>query len=230
MARTHMAKKQVQYPINSYHATALKTKLDDHDTALDALEVSGSALLVANAITANASGRAVFQDGLFDAATVVAKFAAGAIPASVAGRALLATGFFTEAKATDAFAAGAIVGSTLLKDATVSCVKLGVDVRSAPQALSGAGAINIVTATTLFTSTGATQALTLADSTVAGQRKRVIHIVDGGSGVITQTTGAKLTTGITTITFTNVYDWVELEWSGALWNVIGYGVDRKSVV
>ncbi len=70
-----------------------------------------------------------------------------------------------------------------------------------PQLLSGAGAVNVTTAVTAYTSTGGAEALTLADGT-AGQRKTIIHEVDGGSGVLTPTTA----TGFTTITFTNVGD------------------------
>jgi len=69
------------------------------------------------------------------------------------------------------------------------------------QALSGAGAVDIVTEITRLTTTGAAQALTLANGT-AGQRKTIIHEVDGGSAVLTPTTK----TGFTTITFTNVGD------------------------
>ncbi len=88
----------------------------------------------------------------------------------------------------------------------------------APQALSGAGACNVTTVATLFTSTGAAQALTLADGTRAGQLKFVSHVVDGGSGVLTPTTK----TGFTTVTLTAVNDWVCLIWSGAAWFVLAY--------
>lgn len=90
---------------------------------------------------------------------------------------------------------------------------------SAPQALSGAGAVNVTTRTTLFTSTGAAQALTLANGTKAGQRKTVHHTVDGGSGVLTPATAGNFATA----TFTNVHDWAEFEWSGSAWNVIAFG-------
>ena len=97
-------------------------------------------------------------------------------------------------------------------------------IRTAAQVLSGAGAIDHVSHTTLFTSTGAAQALTLADGTtpMIGFRKRIIHAVDGGSGVITAGAALHLGHSIATITFTNVRDWVELEWDGTNWNVIGY--------
>jgi hypothetical protein len=69
------------------------------------------------------------------------------------------------------------------------------------QSLSGAGAVNVTTATTKLTTTGSAQALTLADGT-NGQLKSIVHAVDGGSAVLTPTTK----TGFTTITFTNVGD------------------------
>jgi len=87
---------------------------------------------------------------------------------------------------------------------------------TAPQLLSGAGAVNVTTGSTNYTSTGVAQALTLADG-VAGQRKSVIHSVDGGSGVLTPTTKI----GFTTITFTNVGDAVELEYTAAGWAIVG---------
>ena len=65
------------------------------------------------------------------------------------------------------------------------------------QSLSGAGAVNVTQAITEVTTTGAAQALTLADG-VAGQEKTIIHGVDGGSAVLTPTTK----TGWSTCTFT----------------------------
>lgn len=85
------------------------------------------------------------------------------------------------------------------------------------QALSGAGAILVTTGATAFTSTGAAQALTLADG-VAGQRKVISHVSDGGSGVLTPTTKS----GYSTITFTNVGDAVTLQfYTTAGWIIIG---------
>jgi len=92
------------------------------------------------------------------------------------------------------------------------------------QSLSGAGAVNLTTRTTMVTSTGGAQALTLADGTAAlvGFRKRIVHAVDGGSSVLTD--GASLNLGpgtITAITLTNAREWVELEWDGTNWNIVG---------
>ena len=84
------------------------------------------------------------------------------------------------------------------------------------QSLSGAGAVDITTGATAFTSTGAAQALTLANGT-AGQVKIVVHTVDGGSGVLTPTTKI----GFSTITFTNVADAVTLCYTAAGWAIVG---------
>lgn len=86
----------------------------------------------------------------------------------------------------------------------------------APQALSGAGAVNVTTLVTLFTSTGGAQALTLADGTRAGQLKIIAHVVDGGSGVLTPTTK----TNFTTLTLTALYDCGILIWDGSAWRPV----------
>jgi hypothetical protein len=96
------------------------------------------------------------------------------------------------------------------------------EVNGSIQSLSGAGAVNLTTATTRYTSTGAAQALTLADATVTGHKKRIIHCVDGGSGVLTAGGALHLADSIATITFTNVRDWVDLEWNGSAWAVTAY--------
>jgi hypothetical protein len=72
---------------------------------------------------------------------------------------------------------------------------------SVTDTLSGAGAIPATSAVTLYTSTAASQALTLADGT-HGQLKTIVHAVDGGSGILTPATK----TGYTTITFTGAGD------------------------
>ena len=84
------------------------------------------------------------------------------------------------------------------------------------QALSGAGAVNVTTMLTSLTTTGAAQALTLADGT-AGQIKMIVHAVDGGSAVLTPTTKI----GFSTITFTNVGDAVTLVYTAAGWAIVG---------
>jgi len=89
------------------------------------------------------------------------------------------------------------------------------DVFASNQALSGAGAVNITDMLTSLTTTGATQALTLANGTV-GQIKIISHVVDGGSAVLTPTTKI----GFTTITFTNVGDSAMLIYTAAGWDIV----------
>ena len=84
------------------------------------------------------------------------------------------------------------------------------------QALSGAGAVDITNGLTSLTTTGAAQALTLADGAV-GQVKYIVHAVDGGSAVLTPTTKI----GFSTITFTAVGDSATLVYTAAGWAVVG---------
>lgn len=90
---------------------------------------------------------------------------------------------------------------------------------AAAQALSGAGAVNVTTYLTNYTSTGAAQALTLANGVRVGQLKKIKHIVDGGSGVLTPTA----LSGGTTITFTSIGEFALLLWNGAAWVMIDSG-------
>ena len=84
------------------------------------------------------------------------------------------------------------------------------------QSLSGAGAVDVTNTMTSLTTTGASQALTLANGT-AGQMKIITHTVDGGSAILTPTTKI----GFSTITFTNVGDSVTLVYTAAGWAVVG---------
>jgi len=79
---------------------------------------------------------------------------------------------------------------------------------STPQALSGAGAVNVTTLTTAVTTTAPAQALTLADGT-NGQIKTIVHqaLSGGGTWVLTPTTK----TGYTTITSGAVGDTCTLQ-------------------
>lgn len=86
---------------------------------------------------------------------------------------------------------------------------------AAPQALSGAGAVNVTSHKTNVTSTGA-NALTLADGAVVGQVKVIQMIVDGGDATLTPTNLA----GGTTITFADVGDVAVLIWNGTAWRAI----------
>jgi hypothetical protein len=90
------------------------------------------------------------------------------------------------------------------------------DIFSSVQSLSGAGAVNLTDMLTSLTTTGASQALTLADGTV-GQIKIITHTVDGGSAVLTPTTKI----GFTTITFTAVGDTGTFIYTSAGWAIIG---------
>jgi len=83
------------------------------------------------------------------------------------------------------------------------------------QALSGAGAVDVVTAITEVTTTGV-DALTLADG-VEGQVKFIVMVVDGGDGTLTPTNLA----GGTTITFDAVGDSATLLFTAATWFVVG---------
>ena len=90
------------------------------------------------------------------------------------------------------------------------------DVIATNQDLSGAGAVNITDMLTSLTTTGASQALTLANGTL-GLIKCIVHTVDGGSAVLTPTTKI----GFTTITFTAVGDSAMLIYTAAGWAIVG---------
>jgi hypothetical protein len=90
----------------------------------------------------------------------------------------------------------------------------------AVQALSGAGAVNITTLTTAFTSTATGNALTLADG-VAGQIKTIVYVAEAAGGDTGILTPANLGSA-TTITFNAVGDSVTLQFIGADWWVIGF--------
>ena len=86
------------------------------------------------------------------------------------------------------------------------------------QALSGPGAVNVTTLTTTFTSTGAGNALTLANG-VAGQLKAVVYVAEaagGDTGVLTPTNFGNGTT----ITFNAVGESVLLQFLGTDWWIV----------
>jgi hypothetical protein len=91
----------------------------------------------------------------------------------------------------------------------------GNDVILGTQSLSGAGAVDVTNAFTQLTTTGAAQALTLANGTV-GEIKIISHAVDGGSAVLTPTTKI----GFSTITFTAVGDSAMLVYTSAGWDIV----------
>lgn len=83
------------------------------------------------------------------------------------------------------------------------------------QSLSGAGAVDVTNTFTALTTTGAAQALTLANGTT-GQVKIITHVVDGGSAVLTPTTKI----GFSTITFTGVGESATLVYTAAGWAIV----------
>ncbi len=89
------------------------------------------------------------------------------------------------------------------------------DIFATNQSLSGAGAVNTTDMLTSLTTTGAAQALTLANGTT-GQIKIITHVVDGGSAVLTPTTKI----GFTTITFTGVGESAMLIYTAAGWAIV----------
>lgn len=119
-------------------------------------------------------------------------------------------------------ASGVTVDSALIKDgslqyndgATVHIA--GMIPNTGIDSLSGAGVVSASKYLTNYTSTGAAQALTLAAGNVVGQLKKVKHIVDGGSGVLTPSA----LEGGTTITFTTVGETAVLMWNGTKWRAI----------
>ena len=88
------------------------------------------------------------------------------------------------------------------------------------QALSGPGAVNITSLATAFTSTGAGNALTLADG-AQGQLKTVIYVAEAGGGDTGVLTPANLGSG-TTVTFNAVGDSATLQFAGTDWWVVGF--------
>ena len=86
------------------------------------------------------------------------------------------------------------------------------------QSLSGAGAVDVTSAVTKYTSGSGAEALTLANSTVAGQIKIITMIVDGGGdGTLTPSN----LLGGSTIVFADAGDSVVLLWTGSGWACIG---------
>lgn len=132
------------------------------------------------------------------------------------------TGLFTNNIAEQTATVGVTVDGVLLKDGGVSnsgaTQIAGFFPTTAAQALSGAGAVNVTAYLTKYTSTAGSQALTIASGTQIGQRKRVSHVVDGGSGILTG-----VFVGGTTITFTTVGEFADLLWIGASWAVLELG-------
>jgi len=204
MSRTNLTKRTVRDP------EELRTKLAEHDTALDALDITGT--LPANSV----SNSELRQSGAL----------------AVVGRSANSTGNVADIQATAASdsvlrESGSTIGfgtvaTAGIADGAVTTAKLGTELTAAGQTLSGPGAVNLTTPVTRCTSTGANDALTLADGTVNGQRKRIIHVVDGGSVKLTAGGSLHLGDSLASITLANTWDWVELVWQTNAWFVIGW--------
>lgn len=117
---------------------------------------------------------------------------------------------------------GAIANASATVNQKVQCdVREGVvfgHAGNTPQALSDAGAVDLTTYRTNWTTTGAA-AGTLADGLYVGQHKKIVLIVDGGDGTLTP---ANFTDG-TTITFNDAGEFAILGWDGAGWAVVELG-------
>lgn len=81
---------------------------------------------------------------------------------------------------------------------------------------TGAGAIGLETTISYWTSTGAAQALTLADGS-EGQEKTIIHAIDGGSIVITPANFAGASPVSATITMATAGDSITLVFVKGQW-------------
>lgn len=110
----------------------------------------------------------------------------------------------------------ASTGATLQGLTTMSNVATSGSVLFAgtPQTLTGAGAVNLTTYSTLLVTTGA-NALTLAAGS-EGQRKFIRMKTDGGDGTLTVTN----LQGGTTLTFNDAGDFVELYYLDSKWHII----------
>jgi predicted RecA/RadA family phage recombinase len=132
------------------------------------------------------------------------------------------SGAYTKTVANWDFAVGTVVeakadtaemGVILLDEPAALFVPQG-----AQQALSGAGAINVTSYSTMWTTTGA-NAGTIADGTRVGQLKEIMLTVDGGDGTLTPATAS----GFTTIVFSNIGDMVLLQWTADGWIILKRG-------
>lgn len=116
---------------------------------------------------------------------------------------------------------GATIGSSTLNSPTVNAPAINW-MTTGVQSLSGPGAVDIITNTTAFSSTGAGDALTLVDGAV-GQLKTIVYVAEaagGDTGVLTPTNFGNGTT----ITFNNLGEAVTLQFLGTEWWVVSlYG-------
>jgi len=119
------------------------------------------------------------------------------------------------------FGTGPTIGTATLNSPTVSAPAINW-MKTSVQSLSGPGAVDIVTNTTAFSSTGAGDALTLADG-VVGQLKTIVYVAEAAGGDTGILTPANFGNG-TTITFNNLGEAVTLQFIGTEWWVVSlYG-------
>ena len=85
-------------------------------------------------------------------------------------------------------------------------------------AVQNSGAISITTAVTLLGLESTNGATTLANGTVQGQIKIIVHDTDGGNSILTPQ--ARL--GYADLNFVDDGDTAMLMWTGAAWAVIGF--------
>ena len=94
------------------------------------------------------------------------------------------------------------------------------------QTVSSDATVSVTTALTLLTTTDTT-ACTLANGTIVGQIKIIVHDVDGGSSVLTPSTKS----GFSTCTFTDVGDAIVLMWTATRgWVAIGGGSGSSGTI
>ena len=79
-------------------------------------------------------------------------------------------------------------------------------------------AVSITTALTLLESTGTNVATTLANGTVQGQIKIIVHDTDGGNSILTPQSRL----GYADLNFVDDGDTAMLMWTGAAWAIIGF--------
>jgi len=172
----------------------------------------------ANALTVGANGTTNPQLNVqCDAASVATGLdIVGAAAASGLALNVLSSGtnesLTIDAKGTGTITLNGTATGNVVMGATLD---LGAAMIENHQALSGAGAINVTSGVTYWTTTGA-DAGTLADG-VVGQTKKIIMVVDGGDGTLTPSNFGNGTT----ITFADAGDAVELSFDGTNWWVVG---------
>ena len=141
---------------------------------------------------------------------------------TMTGDLILATGIFAKFSNggfTASIAEPTLAGNVVLTlPATTGTVALTSDIVPFVDTVSvtvGPGPISIIKDRVNVTTTGVGDAFTLVDGTIS-QKLKIVHIVDGGSGILTPTT----LLGYTTITFNDVGDSVELQFGTGGWAII----------